>query len=272
MPGEPGPEHRQFEEMAVTHVMGGLDPAQAEAFRAHLLACAECRASVGELQAIAHELADVEQNEARERAQQTVELKELAQVEDPTEADGATAVPTEARRWRRVRLGGVIALIAFVLLGGYTVMLRTSHQQLEAHYADRLEAAAALEHGQSLSTRMLAPGVTATAKRNNEHLALLMEGLEPDALYGLYLMSDDAEGQPATTLHSQPHQAADGSILVLAELTGDERALVVTELEGRAESEPQGRRVFEAVIPADNNVSSPVGRADVSQVSSPVAR
>ena len=66
--GEPGSEHRRYEEMAVAHVLGGLTPAQGRTFRSHLLECADCRARVGELRAIAHELAGVERDEERERA------------------------------------------------------------------------------------------------------------------------------------------------------------------------------------------------------------
>jgi len=79
--------HQYFEELAVSHVLGGLTESDGRVFRAHLLECTECRARVGELRRIANDLADVERDERRQRAARSVETKRREVDEVPEEPD-----------------------------------------------------------------------------------------------------------------------------------------------------------------------------------------
>jgi hypothetical protein len=237
-------EHREFEGMAVAHVMGGLDQHQGRAFRAHLLECGECRARVGELRAIAHELAGVERDERRVRAAKAIETK------DREDADTDLELPDEARRWRRNRILGFLGVAALVILATYTFTLRTSYLELEQRYDQRLDASAALEHGSDLLVDYTAPGVEVTARRSGDHVVLLMEGLRDDRVYGLYLQKG-ADGEPVT-VSREPRRPEAGSVFVLARLQGDEDQLLVTELEGSTTGEPGSETtVFQAELPPD---------------------
>lgn len=236
-----GPDsHRVYEEMAVAHVLGGLGPDEVRRFRAHLLECGECRASVGELRAIAHELAGVELDEQRERAAQAVELAEREASDDDPGID-------EVRTWRRFRLFGVAMVLVLVVLSAYTFTLRASYQQLGESYQERLEAASALEHGRDLAVLQQGDGLTATARRSEDRVALLIEGLDDAQSYGLYLTR--AAGDRQVTVNRTVQRTVEGRLFVTARLEGSEEELQVTRLDDDFPSEVAGRTVFHATIP-----------------------
>jgi hypothetical protein len=239
-PEGPPDDHRAYDDMAVAHVMGGLDEDEGRLFRAHLLDCSECRARVGELRAIAHELAGVERNERRVRSAKAVEMKSREGEEDLPKV-------------RRSRTGWPARLLAFgavagvVLLASYAVALRTQVASLEHLLSQRIQASAALEHGRALSIIQTGPRVTdATAKRHGDEVAVLVEGLESDRLYGLYLIDDS--GASPRTVNRQPHYAEGGVLFLLFELRGEEDRFVVTDPDGAMTSDPAGPTVFEASV------------------------
>jgi len=59
--------HARFEQLALSHVLGGLDRGDADDFRSHLRTCAPCRARVAELRGISSSL-DAAAREERRRA------------------------------------------------------------------------------------------------------------------------------------------------------------------------------------------------------------
>lgn len=215
-------EHRQFEDMAVAHVLGGLDEPAGRVFRAHLVDCAECRARVGELRSIAHELAGVEQAERRVRAAKAVDMKSREDDEGPR------SPPRRSRRafWvsRVVVFGGVLALL---VLAGYVFALRGHVSSLEAALEQRADASAALEFGDTLRIDYAAPGASATAKVHAGRLVVLVDGVDADRMHGMYLLQGD--GAEARTLRREPLRADDGRLLFLVQLRGDEERVVVTQ-------------------------------------------
>lgn len=245
-------EHRPFEDMAVAHVLGGLDGDQGRVFRSHLLECSECRARVGELRAIASDLAGVERDERRERTTRAVETKRRAEAED-----GDASVPDGPRpapRWLVLLL-----MTLLVALAAYTFVLRANNNRLEQALDDRMDASAAMEHGEDLSIEYRAAGVTATAKAHGNRLVLLVEGLEPDTGYGVYLLDDQPESPQ--TVYRHPLVPRDGKVFVLLPLRGAEDRLMVTAPERAMALEPDGQRVLEVLVPEMEPVGDSIGSA-----------
>jgi hypothetical protein len=229
--------HRHFEEMAVAHVLGGLDTDQGRVFRAHLLECSDCRARVGELRAIAHDLAGVERDERRERSAQAVETKSR---QEPEQDPGTTATSRQPSRLLVLVLVGLL-----VGLSSYTFILRGNLNRAEHALEDRLEASAALEHGEELPLRYRAPGVEATVKVNGDRIVVLLEGVTPAEEHAIYLMVDTEEG--ARTVYRHRVTERDGRVFVLLPLRGTEDRLIVTE--GDVGFDPDGERVLAVLVP-----------------------
>jgi hypothetical protein len=244
-------EHRPYEDMAVAHVLGGLDTDQGRVFRSHLLECSDCRARVGELRAIASDLAGVERDERRQRSARAVETKHR-EVED---ADEPPPPPNrDLPRW--VVFGLALAVIA---IGSYAFVLRTANTRLEGALEQRLEASAAMEHGDPLAVDYRAAGLTATAKVHEGRVALLIEGLDDETAYGVYLLDDQESGSRTTYRH--PLIARDGKVFVLLPLGGQEDRLMVTIPERAPALDPDGQRVLEVLVPNTERPSDTIGSA-----------
>lgn len=228
-------DHREYEDMAVAHVMGGLDIEQGQVFRAHLLDCSECRARVGELRAIAHELAGIERNERRVRSAKAVDIK--------SREDEGEQAPVERRRkgWG-IRLVVFGAVLGLVMLSAYVFTLRAQIASLEREVAQREAASAALEHGRELSIIHTAPEVgSATAKRHEDDLVVLLEGLDDAVVYGLYLVDENNR-----TVFRRPHSTDDGRLFLLFGLDGSEERFIITRSSNGFGSEPTGATIFES--------------------------
>jgi hypothetical protein len=234
----PPDDHRSYEDMAVAHVMGGLDDDEGRLFRAHLLDCGDCRARVGELRAIAHELAGVERDERRVRSAQTVEMKSR-------ESDGEQPPPARPRFGWVGRVAVFLGVALVGLLGAYALTLRGQIAELELRHRQQVEASAALEHGRELSIIHTAPGVTgATAKRHGDSVVVLLEGLDDDRVYGLYAV-DDADGT-SRTAYRELQSPQGGRLFVLLDLQGSEDRFIVTRPSNGFGGDPSGATVFES--------------------------
>lgn len=112
MPGE----HDRYEELAVAHVLGGLDEVAAADFRSHLLQCRRCRRQVAELQELAADLAAAEREErAQLRVKTAVEGEEA---DDGPEAAAAadTDLPWGFGRTASALVAGVVLVVLAALL------------------------------------------------------------------------------------------------------------------------------------------------------------
>lgn len=230
--------HRQFEQMAVGHVLGGLDVAEGRVFRSHLLECASCRARVGELRAIASDLAGVERDERRQRSAKVVETKSReGEAEEPIGREPRQAL---GGRWL------FLALITLLVgLSAYTFVLRGNLNRTEQALELRLEASQVLELGEDVPLDFRAPGVSGKVKVHGERVAVLAEGLDADTTYGVYLVQDD--GERVTTVARHPIDATDGDVFVMLQWQGTEDRLLITEASGGFD--PEGQLVLEAALP-----------------------
>ena len=263
--GADGHSHRFFEDMAVTHVLGGLDESDGRVFRSHLLECADCRARVGELRAIAHELADVERDERRLRAAKAIETKRRESDDDD---------PEDAEPGRSQRTSRIIAIVGFalvVLLAAWNFTLRGTVARQEGAIADLQLASEVLQLGEEATVRTTMEGVDAEVRTRDGHLVLLIDGLDQDRLYGVYGVREDETPEtpetPETTDTADANETAeaaeddedvtfsrgwpptDEKLHVLIRNPGDAERVIVTEYSGQLPTEPSGKRVLTASLP-----------------------
>lgn len=232
--------HRYFEELAISHVLGGLHERESSAFRSHLLDCDDCRATVGELRALAHELADAERDERRVRAVQAIETKRrLDEARPPVpQRTGTPLLP---------RLLLVGAAVAFVALSVWNFALRGTVSRVSAQADRMVEAQAVTEFGREGTVRSRAQGVRGSVKVLQRDLVLLLDGLPDSRLYGVYLLRDDGS---VLTASSRPQRPTDGRLHSFLEVQPAARRLVVSELAEGFTSTPEGPYVFEALLPS----------------------
>jgi hypothetical protein len=235
----PGDGHHYFEEMAVAHVLGGLGESDGRLFRSHLLECGDCRARVGELRALAHDLADVERDERRVRAAKAIETKRR----EAEEANEEEAAPPPTVRRGFPRVAGLVGIMLILTLAGWVFMLRGTVSTQEAAVDSVQRAAAVLEFGQDVdSVAVLADGLDVRVRSHEGNLAVLIDGVTDD---GVYVLSQlNAAGD--TVERGHPVQATDGRIFLLAPLRQGARRVVVTAPDGDSRTDADERRLMEA--------------------------
>jgi anti-sigma factor RsiW len=185
MMSEDDERHRSFEEMAVSHVLGGLSEAEGRVFRAHLLECSSCRARVGELRTIASDLADVERDERRERAAKAVDTKRRAEEEldDPDEG--------QVRRLPRAVLAAIF-VAAFALVS-WNFLLRTNVANVTGK-AEALEITSqVLADGSPLRLAGTIPEDGSKVVRGRGYVVAVLQQPDIGPTYAAFLM--DANGQ-----------------------------------------------------------------------------
>ena len=240
--------HRYFEGLAVAHVLGGLDDSEGRVFRAHLLECGSCRARVGELRAIAHDLADVERDERRVRAAQAIDTKRR-------ETEDEVDVPVDPMPSpRSSRITVVVGLILIIGLSLWNFTLRSAMTLQDAQNRDMQEVLTIAETGSAWQVDAVA-GVEASVKSVDERFVLIVTGLDPKQLYGLYI--EDAAG--TVILNETPPVDAGGRIFEPYHLAADAEPASISlknpsdtdGVVGKPGPEATGARVFEATPPLD---------------------
>lgn len=199
-------EHGTFDGMAVEHVLGSLSEDDARLFRAHLLQCQHCRARVGELRTIAHDLAGVERAASREeRAGGAGEpVRAPARPERAEEA----ALPRQRDGWQR-KAWLVVALAAVVgvavALAAWGVGLRGEVRDLERDVRIEERAAQVSALGEAWEVGSAADGVEAAVAEDGEVLVIVADGL-PQGADRLRLL--DEGGTPTHDLGVAPDEGA----------------------------------------------------------------
>ena len=183
--------HRYYEGLAVAHVLGGLDDAEGQVFRAHLLECVDCRARVGELRAIAHDLADVERDERRVRAAQAIDTKRRDAEDGDEEADEAP----ETTRASRITV--IVGLVLVIGLSLWNFTLRGQLTAVQQRYDALLEARVLEDRGESWRVTPGDSSVEATVTQSGDRLVVALSGLDVDQFYGTYIFN--AEDEPIET-------------------------------------------------------------------------
>ncbi|MBW3605071.1 MAG: hypothetical protein KY460_09215 [Actinobacteria bacterium] len=174
--------------MAVAHVVGGLSLDDGRLFRSHLLECTSCRARVGELRAIAHDLADVERDERRERAARRTETKA------PEGEEAEVEVPVTQRLRTRTTLFIAAGLTVLMALSSWNFLLRGRLQEAQDEASRLRDAASVLQGGQLWETLATATSsVVGEVRSRDDALVVIVEKLAYDADYWLYVY--DAQGQ-----------------------------------------------------------------------------
>ena len=175
--------------MAVAHVVGGLTVDQGRMFRSHLLECTACRARVGELRAIAHDLADVERDERRIRTAKRTETK--AHEDEP---DASTS--TTPRLSGRATLLVAASLALLIALSVWNYALRGRLQQTEQELSRLRESVQVLQDGQEWETvrtsESTVDGVHGQVRTLENTMVIMVDGLI-DRPYAIYLLRSDGQ-------------------------------------------------------------------------------
>jgi len=175
--------HRALRESLGAYVLGHLDPADAEAVRAHLSTCDQCRAELAELQPVANALAA-----ARRRPP--------AVTPTPRTLQGRieSAVAAEAGRRRRTRvvrsvttLVAAAALIVVAAFGIATFIDRTPDAPVPENVAVQVES--------SLTDVTASAGLIAHTW--GTEIKLETTGLELGSSYRAVVVSADGDRVPA---------------------------------------------------------------------------
>lgn len=231
-------EHRRFEDMAVAHVVGGLSIDDGRRFRSHLLECPACRARVGELRAIAHDLVDVERDERRQRAAKRTETK---QRDDQDQQSGDEhSGPAPGRR-----AVVVLALVLLVLIGlsGWNFILRGRLAASEAALDQFRRSTAVLQLGDQWDlARASSAGVTGAVHTDDDDMVVMLDGLV-ERTYSLYVL-----GPRDNTLYRQSVRPSDGRLYEYLHddsVVSDATRVLVTRSENLP-SDPQGDTIFDA--------------------------
>ncbi len=235
--------HRYFEGLAVAHVLGGLDDSEGRVFRSHLLECGSCRARVGELRAIAHDLADVERDERRVRAAQAIETKSRETDEEPEEA---VEPPPSARASRMTVIVGLVLIIGLSL---WNFTLRGALTVHESRNRNLVSAGVISEAGTPWTEVFEMDGVEGSVKHRGDRFVVALDGLDGEQVYGLYVETD--EGVAASHIF----KPAEGRLYQLFKLPEKATRITVTDPEdtgddpARPGPHPDGEKVLEAVRP-----------------------
>ena len=232
-------DHAQFEELAVGHVSGGLSSNQAQVFRAHLLDCPQCRARVGELRAIASDLADVERDERRTRTEEPVQVKRRARV--ATREQEREQPPPPAGN----RVVFIVGLVFVVLLSVWNFTLRSSNAQLQESLDAEIRATAIGNFGAPWTP---APDTAerGVARSRGDDLVVLLDGAQDGATYVVELAGGDGD-----VLVQEHVRAVDGYVRYLGDLPAAVETVVVRLPSSAPDATARdGQIVFEATRPA----------------------
>jgi hypothetical protein len=229
-------EHREFEDMAVAHVVGGLSLDEGRLFRSHLLECTACRARVGELRAIAHDLADVERDERRERAARRTETK-AREDEEPELPD-----PPVRRLSGRTTLLIAVGLVLLMGLASWNFLLRGRVEDTERRMAQLRESVTVLTEGEEWQRTDTSAGVDGQVRTFEGAVVVMADGLA-SGTYGLYLL-DGRERVVAKRSFEARNSLLYGYIPDVPNLDAAESAQLVRTDE--LLPQPAGSPVFEA--------------------------
>jgi len=234
--------HRYYEELAVTHVLGGLSESDGRVFRSHLLDCPQCRARVGELRRIANDLADVERDERRMRAAKAVETKRR----DDDDEEVAPEEPPVASR--ASRFGLLIGMVLLVGLASWNFLLRdfTAGLQRQLSEAD-IERDLLIndQEAQFVSPTGQFSGEPSKVLYSDTHALVILDGVNEGEIYGVYSQNaeEDAINDPVL------ERAESDRLTLLVPRVPGLRRLVVTRPEAGAEGQaPSGTPVMYATL------------------------
>jgi anti-sigma factor RsiW len=154
--------HTRYENLALSHVLGGLARHDAEDFRGHLQACAACRARVAELRGISHDL-DVAARDERRRAADGQPLRRQQPVA-PAEQRGRRVAPA------------LIALAIVLATSFWNLHLRTTASAYLAVAEERAAILRDLSAGELVADRALTTHSARVAVTGSRVVLVMTDG------------------------------------------------------------------------------------------------
>ncbi len=231
-------QHTRFEQLALAHVLGGLDRGDADDFRSHLRACASCRARVAELRGISSTL-DAAAREERRRAAE----------EPPPRRD-----PAPAPRPRGPgRLAVVLVTVVLVTaVGFWNLHLRTSADTYQGVAEDRAAILSDLARGELVTADALTPVAARVAVAGPRLAVVIADGgpLGSDERLVGWLLPLGSTIDEAVVLAVGPRATTEIAVRMDR---GEARELVVTREQGLLSSSgPRGDELFRVALPSQD--------------------
>jgi anti-sigma-K factor RskA len=243
-------EHERYEQLAVGHVLGGLDAADAAEFRSHLLGCRDCRLRVAELRDIAADLAAAERDE---RVQAQVRTEVARQVVG--DGEELAAPPAHRIGVRHVTVAAVVVVVFAAAMAFWNLHLRTASNTYASVAEYRGDTLRELATGVPVPAE-LADGVQGLIVVDGDQVAFTLDGLrslaDEERLVVWLTGTEDGEDIPALRIPARQLGAG-----VLAGHLDDRGAseVVVTLQRGARTEEPSGEVVARADLQAARSSS-----------------
>lgn len=233
-------DHDRYDELAVGHVLGGLDPVDSAEFRSHLIGCRNCRLRVAELRDLASELAAAEREE---RAAARVKTEVRDELGDDPEDDERSGGAAGRRFVPLIALGAALVLAAAF----WVFQIRDQNSTLLAATERREMTLAMLAEEQQVETE-LASSVEGIVVRGDEEVAFTVSGVPivlPDSeVVAIWLLGEEGPLGPPQML-SGPIEAGRLAMHLPHE---DAVALVVTVQPFESLDAPAGRQLLRAEL------------------------
>lgn len=230
--------HARFEQLALSHVLGGIGRDDADDFRSHLRSCADCRARVAELRGISSSL-DAAAREERRR----VAAGELPERRDPAPSAASPRGPGRVS----------VILLSLALVAGFAfwnLHLRTSADAYLAAADERGAILRDLAAGEMLDDPSLA-GVSARVAVTGSRVALVIADGGPlgsDERLVAWLSPIGSSIDEAVVLAVGPDIATEVAVRFQR---GSATHLVVTRERGLLSSSgPRGAEVLRVALPS----------------------
>ncbi len=226
--------HEQFESLAVSHVLGGLDQETASAFRRHLVGCLQCKAQVAELRALAGSLEDAAREERAVLALQTRARREVS-----TDDDLPEAIPPPLPR--RVLIAVVLVVVALAALMAHNLHLQSREATLAEGVAQRSDVLSGLARGLAMDTEF-SQSATGMVVANGDEVSWTVSGLPvptSDQQVVVWLVEPDAQNRAA---RYGATAMPEGEISGMTDDDGARELVVTLEdvVDGETASEPTG--------------------------------
>lgn len=235
-----GDEHERFEELAVGHVLGGLEAADAARFRSHLIGCRACRSRVAELRSIAADLVAAERDELASTTVRTEVARREGDDPEPTS-------PPMRLTIRHVTLAVVVVAMLATAMAFWNLHLRT----VAAGYLEVAEARGdtlrQLATGVAVPTET-AEGIDATVVLDGEQVAFTLAGLprleDGDVLVAWLVDTHDG----AEAVLFAPAGRVDGDAISGHANDGGASRLIISIERGSPGEQPTGVELLSATL------------------------
>lgn len=239
-----GDHDERWDEMALGHVLGGLEQGDASEFRGHLAGCGQCRARVAELRSLASDLAAAEREERTTQRLRT-------QIDSRRELERAeTAETDEERAQLRIRRRALVAAVVIVLvlfvLTVWNANLRSQNVALREVAASHTRTLTTFGAG-SVVPAQTSGSVTGAVSVDGDRVAYSLAGLPtPDTGERLVVWLEAGGEVARQAVHLPQQLVAEQGRLASTVSAPDATRLLVTVESVAVPERPAGPAVVEA--------------------------